>query len=212
MTRYEDFLPEVLPYVRDCPEMVAINAIRNACIEFCDRSMWLLHEHDDIPTISGEGRYPLALPNFTESARVVEAWHNQFPLNAQNEDQLKRLYQFDWRDMVGGPRYISSLTPCEVAVVPAPAEADAGTLKLIVALRPTRDSHSIDDSVYERWAEVIGQGARARLMAIAGQPFHDIAGSMQNRMFFTIGIAEASRERLRGMHRAVAHVKPPRVP
>lgn len=212
MRRYEDFLPEVLPYVHDCPEIVALTAIRNACIEFCDRSMWLIYEHPDVPTQAGEGRYPLDLPDFTESARVLEAWHNEFPLTPYSEDQIRRVYQFDWRSIEGGPRYLTSLTPEEVAVVPMPSEVDAGTLKLIVALRPTRDSVDVDDTVYNRWAEVIGQGARSRIMSITNQPFFDPVAAAQNRMAFALGISEASRERLRGMQRAILHVRPPRVP
>ena len=38
---YEVFLPEVMPYVHDVPEIVAVQAIRNACIEFCEETQYL---------------------------------------------------------------------------------------------------------------------------------------------------------------------------
>jgi hypothetical protein len=209
--RYEDFLPEVIPYVHDCPELVAVNAVRNACLEFCDASMWLLYEQPDILTVAGVGRYELDLPDFTQTARILEAWHNQYPLSPLSEDDLRKLYQFDWREVEGSPRYITSLTPNEVALVPSPTITSAGTLKSIVALRPTRDSIDIDDTIYDRWAEVIGTGARARLMSISNQPFYDPAGSAANRIAFKTGIANAARERLRGFQRSVSRVRPPRV-
>ena len=39
-TAFTAWLPEVLPNVPTCPDVLAVNAIRNACIEFCSETNW----------------------------------------------------------------------------------------------------------------------------------------------------------------------------
>ena len=52
---YEVFLPEVMPYVHDVPEIVAVQAIRNACIEFCEKTHYLQEKLYAISGIKGIG-------------------------------------------------------------------------------------------------------------------------------------------------------------
>jgi hypothetical protein len=209
-TRYEDFLPEVLPYVRDCPEIVAINAIRNSCIEFCDRSLWLLYHHDPVDIIGGESTYELDLPDGTTTARILDAWYNNTPLAPIGEDDLKTMFNMDWREATGDPRFYTHLDPIEVVLAPTPqADADEA-LSMIMALRPSRDSVDVDDSLFERWVEYISYGARARLHEIPAQPFSDPASAMKSRQMFNHGIGLATIERNRGLTRHVMRVRMPR--
>ena len=211
MTRYEDFLPEVLPYVQECPEIVAINAIRNAVIEFCDKSLWLLYEHDPIPLIAYQGVYELDLPDDTMSARILDAWINNLPMAPRGEDDLKRIYPFSWREMEGRPQFYTQIDPGEVYFVPKPIVSQPDAVKLIVALKPTRNSVGCDDSIYERWAEKIGYGARSRINEIPGQTFTDPALAVANRAKFNVAIGEAKVERNRGLTRTDQRIRPPRL-
>ena len=56
---YEVFLPEVMPYVHDVPEIVAVQAIRNACIEFCEETHYLQENLDPITGQENVGEYYL---------------------------------------------------------------------------------------------------------------------------------------------------------
>lgn len=209
-TRYDAFLPEVLPYARECPELVAINAIRNACIDFCDRSLWLLYHHDPIDIIANESSYILELPAGTCSARILDAWYDTLPLAPIAEDTLKNMFASDWRVATGKPSFYTHLDPDEVVLAPMPQTALSGGLTMIVALRPTRASTEVDDTVFERWAEGIGFGARARLHEMPNQPFYDPAQSMRCRQMFEHFIGLAKIERNRGLSRHVARVQFPR--
>lgn len=209
-TRYEKFLPEVLPYVHDCPEFVAVAAIRNACIEFCDRTDWWLYTHDPITVVANQNTYELDLPDFTVESRILEGWYNNFPLKPKSEDQLRSMYNLDWRQMEGSPQFLTQLDPGEVIVVPFPTFTTTNTLNLIVVLKPTRDSVDVDDSIYERWAEQIGFGARARLYEIPNQPFYDPGSAAKYRMMFETAMGKAALERQRGISRANLRVRPPR--
>jgi hypothetical protein len=204
---YKSFLPEVLPYTRECPELAAVNAIRNACIEFCDRSHWLLHHHDAIDVVAGTSTYTLDPPAGTTIARIVDAWFAGHLLAPIGEDNLKTMYFTDWREAEGTPAFYTHLDPNEVILAPIPQQDEVEALTIIAALRPTRASTSVEDSVYERWAEYIGFGARARLHDINGQPYYDPAVAARCRAMFERGMNIAAIERNKGLTRHVAHVQ-----
>lgn len=211
MTAYETFFPEVLPYVHDVPEFVATNAIRNACIEFCEKSDYIVYTHDPITILPRVSAYELDLPSGTTLARVLAGWVGNLPLTFKSQEDLQRIYPLDWRQMGGRPQYLTQDTPDEVIVAPfSDYRMDSG-LKIIVALKPTRSSTSVDDLVYQRWAEAIGFGARARLYDTPGQPYYDPMSAQKYRQWFESAIGEAKTERNRGLTRNTTRVRPPRL-
>lgn len=210
-TRYEAFLPEVLPYATECPEVVAINAIRNACIEFCDKSLYLIYEHDPVTTVANVSDYGLSLPANTTSARVLDAWYNNYLLGAKSEEDLKKLYPYDWHAMQGNPRWYTGRDPDTVVLVPYPLVGLTNGLNLMVALRPTRNSVDIDDLIYQRWAEQIGFGARSRLLDTPSQAYSDHMAASKYRSMFETAIGTAKMERMRGLGRSSLRVIPPRL-
>ena len=210
-TSYEAFFPEVLPYVHDCAEFVAINAIRNACIEFCDRSHYILYETSDIDAVTGVASYDLTLPDGMMIARIMDGWFTGLQLKPKSEDELRAMFPLDWRTMMGRPQYVSHMTPATVVLTPRPTADATGAINFIVALRPRRDSTVVDDVVYDRFAEQIGWGARARLYETPNQPYSDPAQGLYYRARFRTAIAEATIERNRGLTRSAQFVRPPRL-
>lgn len=207
---YETFFPEVVPYVHDVPDLVATNAIRNACIEFCEKSDYIIYTHDPITILPRVSAYPLDLPCGTTVSRVIASWVGNLPITFKSQEDLLRIYPLDWRQMGGRPQYITQDIPDEVIVAPfSDYEMDDG-LKLIVALKPTRSSTTVDKLIYERWAEHIGFGARARLYDTPNQPYYDPAQAVKFRTWFESAIGEAKMERNRGLTRNVTRVRPPR--
>ena len=208
---YEKFLPEVLPYVPDCAEFAAVNAIRNACIEFCKESLYLQQEHDPITLIPNVGTYELDAPDGYTIARAVDGWVVNMNLQAKSEDDLKRIYQLDWRIQSGRPQFMTQFVPTEVVIVPKPQVKITNGMKIIIAVQPTRDSTTVDDKIYERWAEGISFGARARLYDTPKQPYYDPQNAVKYRQMFNNAIGEAKIERNRGMNRTNLRVRPPRL-
>jgi hypothetical protein len=204
MSRFEEFLPQVMPYVPGCPEIVAVSAIRSATIEFCRKSLWLLYEHDPFVTEANQGSYGLDLPEDTDLVMVFQATYNGLPLAFVGEVNMAYL-----NDNAGLPKCVTQIDPTSVQLVPIP-QADGDTVKLLVAITPTESSVTCDDALLGRWAERIGYGARARLHAIPGQTFSSPETALQYRAMFVTAIGEARIERARGMTRAVSRVRPPR--
>ena len=208
---YETFHPEVLPHFPSIPEVVVTNAIRNACIEFCDRTEWLYYTPTPISLIASEDEYALDdVPTDTTVARIESAWASNLPLLPKAEVDLRRIFGLDWRKQIGRPQYITQYVPETVIVVPAPMVAVPTGLELTLVLRPTRASTTVDDSLFERWAEVISYGAKYRLHETPGHAYENPDAAMKYRQLFNAGIGKAIEERQRGLTRATMRVRPPR--
>lgn len=208
---FQKFLIEVMPYVRDVPEFVAINAIRNATIEFCEKTKIIQQELDPITLLPGISTYDLDVGVGYQPAGVMAAWVSNQPLEAKAPDDLKKIYPQDWRVMTGNPSFFTQMVNEEVIVVPFSTEKRPNALRLITAVTPARDASSVDDLVWNKYAEIIGFGARARLYDTPGQPYYDPQAAVLYRAKFVNGIGEGKIAVGRGLSRASNRVRPPRL-
>lgn len=209
---YDAFLPEVLPFLHGCSDLVATHAVKNSVIEFCERSDWWVFEIDPIYAMVNVQDYDLDdLPDHTSLIRILEAGYGSRRLEQLTLDQLRARYGLTWRSIAPGqPSYYAQVTQDQVSLIPAPGVGSVAQFTAFVSLRPTRDSNSCDGSIYERWAETIGSGALSRLYSTAGQPFSNPAAAAVRRAQFNVGCNEAKRERMRGLGRAADRVDMPR--
>ncbi len=207
---YEVFLDEVLPYVNHCSEIAAINAIRNACIQFCEESTYLRDTPDGETLVVNQGEYELDYPSKYEVSRIIAANHGYHKLKPANEEVLTHMYGADWRTVKGGPGFYTFEDPCTITIVPMPCVLSDDPLKYTLALKPSRSSTAIDRQIWERWAEVISHGARARLYETPGQPYYDPEAALRYRKWFESGIGEAKQEANRGRTNMSMSVRMPK--
>lgn len=189
---YDAFLPEVLPYVRDCPEFAAVNAIRNACIEFCEMSTYWRQVLDPIAVVVGQNEYDLDVEVGTSVTQIISAKFGELPLVGKSEEQLNQLFNSDWRNQSGGIQYYTQDDHDVLRVVLTPETATTDTIKVTVALRPLRSSTRVSKDIYERFSELIGFGARARLHDTPGQPYTDEQAALKFRQWFRTGCGKAT--------------------
>jgi hypothetical protein len=204
--RYEKFLPKLLVQLMDCPEPVAIDALRSACIEFCEKTLWWLHEPEPMPLVDGAGTYPLDTPTGTVPVMVFDAWAAGQRMLPQTEEQLTTQFP-DWRGVTGTPRSYMQYDPSEIILCPTPDERVEEGLKMVIAVRPSQDSVYVDDSIYEYWNETIVGGALSKLYLHAGRPYSLPAAAPVQQAIFDRGISAARAKRQRGMTRGPLHVK-----
>lgn len=191
MATFTQFFPEVLPYVPDVAEPVAENAIRQASIEFCERTRFWQEDMDTIPVIAKEGVYEVDVDRGVKFVDVMMGYYDDRLLIPKSAEELSNLFRrSDWRTLVADPYYVTRTTPTEVVLVPKPAFR-GGKLKIRAAFAPTRSSTTVADSVYEEYLEVIAAGARARLYNTPKQPYYDKNTAMDYERRFRAGIAEA---------------------
>ncbi len=189
---YDTFLPEVLPYVRDCPEFVAINAIRSACMEFCEQTTFWRLVLDPITLVEGQAEYDFDVDIGTRVTNIIEAHYGDMPIEVKSTEELGALFNTNWREKTGGVQYLTQEEPDTVRVVCIPGAADVDTsLYITVALAPLRSSTRVAKDLYERYAEVIGFGARARLHDTPGQPYFDENAARRYRLWFESGYGKA---------------------
>lgn len=194
---YSNFLADVVPYVRDCPEFVAITAIRSACMEFCEQSLYWRQSLDAMDIVVGQDEYTLDIESGTGVASVVESFIGERPIEFKSTDQLNQLMGLNWRQRTGAVQYLTQETPDTIRVVPIPDVATSDQLYITIALRPLRTSTRVLKDIYERYAEVIAFGARARLHDTPGQPYYDEEAAMRYRKWFQSGYGKATIDRNR---------------
>lgn len=205
---YDLFLPEVMQFVKDVPEVVAVNAIRNSCIEFCQETRYIQENLDPMAGISGVGVYELEPDGNYKIADIVEAWYGDAFLVPRSIEQLTQIYRTtNWNTLAGNPYYYFRPSSQEVQLVPYPQITEANKIKLRVALKPSRSSTTVREEIYERFLEDIAYGARARLYNTPNQPYYDLKTSLEYLKRFNDVMADVRTQVNKGLTRASVSIE-----
>lgn len=212
MSAYEDFFPYVLTEVAGAPEPVVVMAIRNACIEFCEKSLVLTRDHDPVTLVPGKVDYDLEPPGGYLVVKVMRAWLDTRELNPAAPDFVSdpavynRLFS-SYQSAPSTPQVYLQKEERSITVWPVPDQRFRNGLTMRVALKPTRASTQIEDVVFEDYAEAIGHGAVYRLMSSVGKPYSNIEMAAVHKALFDQGINVARHRALHGNTRVDLRVK-----
>ena len=216
MSRIEDFLPDVMLSADECPEEVALRAIRSALREFCIGSrvwqMWL----DPEIVAAGETEIAPDLPAGTQRVAVIEARRdgkqirvvseadlNNGRLGSRRDDFVFDLSAYragDWRD-IEGPDVLALVTTSAndtLGVFPKLEAGRTNEIEVRVALAPTMLATEVADELLDEWGEYIAQGALRRLLVMPGKPWFMPAAAAGADRQFRRGKARAKAKALRG--------------
>lgn len=188
MTKYEDMLNDVLPELMGCSVELAVNALRNTCIELFQKSWIYTQPMDTIPVLVDVPEYDLDSFSGYRIVGVVSAWFNDLrinPLAAEMINKNRLRWEADKGTVEGYIIKESNL----IRLYRIPDQT--GNLVLTVALAPTTKSTGIETFVYDFYSEAIAAGAKARLMAIPSKPFSNINASMMYRAQFAAAVTDA---------------------
>lgn len=213
---YEDFFDEVLPYLPGCTPAMAKVAIRNAVIDFCEGSLILQRDHDPVTILKETIDYDFEPPTGYLVCKIMKAWFKGVELTPKAPDELPGplLYNRRFPDaniVPQDPTIITQKDERTYTVFPFPRENAPSALTMRVALKPTRSSNLIEDVVFEDYAEIIGHGARYRLMSAPAKPFTSPDGAAASKVFFEEGINTARQRAVRGYVRSDLRVVIPRI-
>jgi len=205
---YDEFLPYVLQYVPDASDFIALNAIKSAAIEFCEKTLIWQYNVPAMGIINGQNNYVVATPSDTKMVVPVQAYFNTNLLIPKGPDELAEIYRMgDYQQIQGAPQYITRITKPEVVLVPTPYVTQPAILYLKVALAPTRDSEEISSEMFEQYAEAIAWGARARLYAQPRQDYTDRAASIEALKMFRYEINRIRMQVTKGLTRGSPRVE-----
>ena len=204
-TAFTVWLPEVMPSVLACPEVLAVNAIRNACIEFCNATNWWQGDYGTTAITTAQLPFSFTVANSAAVAQILVATIDGLPLAITNVDELDSKV-VGWRDATGQPRAVFQPTPGVVDFYPRPAGTDSYDIFMRVAYTPLRAATTVDSTVYESYLEEIAAGALSRLTTVPGTPWaNEKAAAMYDNTFKSAKV-QAGIEASRSYGRAAKRV------
>lgn len=207
---FDVFLPEVLVDVLLCPEPVATNAIRNAAIEFCERTRAYKADLTPITVTLATATYAFAgMPTETVVHEILEATIGDQVVDPVGPDDLRELYGADWRTKTGPtPLYVTQDDERNVRVVPIPTATLTDTLKVFAALKPTHNATGIESRIYEENKTIIAAGAKGKLLMVPKQPYTNQPLGVFYLEQFEIAASSRAIRASRGFTRAKLRSRP----
>lgn len=164
------FLNKVLPRVPGCLNDVAVDAIRDAAIDFCEQTQAWTYSHPDINMVANTASYTLSPLAGTKVHVLHWVWYrpNGRILWPKGQDRLARIYR-DWRNATATePTYITSLDldANTFQLVPKPTTSQTNGLGPLLCLKPLRTATGMDSKLVDEYLEQLVEGALARLYRI----------------------------------------------
>lgn len=184
MAAWLDFGVWVKPLVPGCPDPMVERAVCDAAVEFCELTQ-AFTQRATLKVKAGRAEYEVVsdegIPGMVQAVTVGD--HVLPPVFME---ALTNAYGEAWKDHTGTPRYYIGDGEDYLRLYPVPEADDTGTMTL--ALRPSRCDSCWDDRLYERYGEVIADGALARLLNQVSTPWVDPNAALQRRQRFMQGI------------------------
>lgn len=212
MAAYENFFPNILPEVPGVAEMVAENAVRNAVIEFCEKSLILQRDHDPITVVQNIVDYDLEPPTGYIVVKVMKAWLENAELTPLAPDFVREAAVYNrlfssYEANTDRPRAFLQKDERTVSLWGVPDKNYRSGLTMRVALKPTRAATTVEDVILEDYAETIASGALYRLMMSAGKPYTNTELAAVHKGLFQQGINVARQRATHGQVRSTLSVK-----
>lgn len=202
---WADFYDFVLPEVPGVPTAEADHIIRDAAIDFYDRSGVVVSALSAITIVPGTHTYTLTPASGYDVKRIDELMYGDVRLYPVSNAQLAQMF-LNWQTIDGAPQYYLQETLVSFRLVPRPDPdltfSDTIVPRIVVA--PTRSATQItEDWVFNKWAEGIGYGAIARLMRMQQKPWSNPERALLFEGLYRRVLGEARNSADRGKAGAV---------
>lgn len=174
MPRLEDIAQELLPETQNIPEDMREKAIRNAARTLCQRTLVWRAEAEGM-MLPGIREIELDLPR---DAALLKAHYL-----TTKAGLLRPHADFS----------ISGTASLKLSLTPAAQERVTAT----VSLEPSLKASFLDDTLWDRWGDVILHGARYRLKSMHGREWFQAQIALYHQQEFETGVGRAAHEALR---------------
>jgi hypothetical protein len=195
-----------MPLVPGCPEPLAINAVRNASVDFCCTTLWWQEEHGPVDITSAQP-YDLVLAPGVGLAQIMSARvvNRGYPLTIASIQELDNRV-WNWRAATGEPRAIFQSQPGRVATYPVPVVGDVHSVQFRLALTPLRNAPDIDENVYDYYLVEIASGALEILLGMENTPWANPGMAGRYSSDFRSALVAAATETTKSYGRQNQHV------
>lgn len=192
MKNHTDFLDYVMPHVPGATVEMALLEIKNTIIDFCEKSLILQESLDPVAAVQNIMDYDLEPPKDRLVVKIIKAWFKGVELTPVSVDEIHSPSWYnqnaDYVVLKQDPTMITQKDTETFSVYPIPGKTEANVMTLRVALKPTRSTNSIDDFVYENYAETIGHGAIARLSLSPDKPYTNPQMAVARNALYMAGL------------------------
>lgn len=202
MVNFDEALNLVMPFLPSCPEPIAIDGLRNATIDLCERThIWKGEDKFTMSASIGDVCVPYEATLIKiEDARFNGSRLQPISANALNERFLCK----DWRDLRGTAAFITQTDHNTVVVVPK----QDGELTLQTILAPSFDAVRIPRFIMSRYKQTLAQGAIAYAMMIPSERYYNPELAMSFRAKFERDLDRLSTNGYTGQQGAPIRSKP----
>jgi hypothetical protein len=212
MKTHSDFLDNVMPHVPSANVDMALLEIKNTIIDFCEKSLILQTTLDPIAGIENVSDYDLEPPKDKKVTKILKGWYKGRELTPVSFDEINTPGAYnasapDASVRFEDPRSVWQKDADTFSVYPIPNETLANAMTLVVALKPTRSTTSIDDVIYEDYAEIIAHGTLARMFMSHDKPYTDFKLASARQALYISGLNVARDRALKNYVRVSKHVK-----
>jgi hypothetical protein len=185
-TAWESFFRHVQPHLPGCPEVVIENHLRDAAIDFCERSeVWRYSTAEEF-TVAGVSDYFVGTPSGAILENVVSLHVDGF-LVAQSSELYAR---HNPTVPQGSPRSFSLFEDRQVRFFPTPDKAYP--FAATVVLKPKLSASGVENFIFETHGKTIACGAIASLAVIPGKEWTnpELASYYQNKFLRSVDDAK----------------------
>lgn len=212
MASLSDFYPYVLIDVPGCPEVVVDTALRSSLIEFCEKSLVVQRDLDPVTVVAGTMDYDLEPPTDQRVTKLLRVWYKGTELVPKEPDSITKpeVYNrlFSGADTNGSePRTFLQKDDTTFSIYPLPIETSANAITIRAALKPTRSALTFEDVLFEDYAETIANGAKYRLLGMAGKPWMNGPSAAAALSMFNSAVNAARLRANKGSTRADLQVR-----
>lgn len=163
MKEFDDLYRRILPRVRGVAMPMVDEAIRQAAIEFCQRTR-LWRDEDQFKSSDNLDYEPIVAPPGAVIFEIESARFNDQPVEAVSRDWLDG-HVPTWRTLQGDlAKWVTQSKPDTIRLVPAAK----GDVHLDLYLQPANDATSLPDFLIDHHARTLTDGALAELYATPG--------------------------------------------
>ncbi len=186
MKAWSAFYPDLLPELPGAPLPMVDHWLRNAAIEFCERSKAYVVDLVAMNAVASQMSYTLVPLNDTEIVELKTILFSGKKLDPKGHSFLENQYP-DWTAEVGTPEYHKQQASDVVMLVPAPSAAATDAIKIKAVARPAMASAGVADWLFQSFRQALVAGCKAKMMAMVEKPW-----SNQDRVEYYLGAFEAS--------------------
>jgi len=190
-TTWSAFYPDVLPDLPGAPAPMVDHYLRNAAIEFCERSKAWVVDLAPVDAVAGQMKYVLPLPIDTELAEIQEARFSSNRITPKAPAFLVAQHG-NWATEVGTPIHYTHESTDSILLIPAPADTAIGAIKIRATIRPALNAAAIDDWLYSRYRFAIAAGCKALMMVMANKPWTNADLAVVNAGIFESTVTKAT--------------------